>query len=96
SGNKKAPQESVFQRWEIGSFSQIAMNKEGDMSGTFRRILEEFPEKLKVLEPLCWKIRGILFPLNKDASVNIGTPAGEPDQLYKPIIAAYDEAISKL
>ncbi|KAH7625140.1 hypothetical protein B0T09DRAFT_352376 [Sordaria sp. MPI-SDFR-AT-0083] len=63
SGNKKAPQESVFQRWEIGSFSQIAMNKEGDM---YMQV------------------------------VNIGTPAGEPDQLYKPIIAAYDEAISEL
>ena len=45
--NKKAPQESIFQRWETGSFSQIAMNKEGDMSVTFRMVLEEFPEKLK-------------------------------------------------
>ncbi|KAH7636054.1 hypothetical protein B0T09DRAFT_354408 [Sordaria sp. MPI-SDFR-AT-0083] len=78
--NKKAPQESVFQRWETGSFSQIAMNKEGDMSVTFRMVLEE----------------KILFPYGKDASVNIGAPAGEPDQLYKPIIAAYDETISKL
>ncbi|WPJ60401.1 hypothetical protein SMAC4_13264 [Sordaria macrospora] len=97
SGNKKAPQESVFQRWEIGSFSQIAMNKEGDMyvSG-LQRIVNEFPEKLDKVKPLCMRIRKILFPYDKDASVNIGTPAGEPDQLYKPIIAAYDEAISEL
>ncbi|KAH7625122.1 hypothetical protein B0T09DRAFT_394257 [Sordaria sp. MPI-SDFR-AT-0083] len=97
SGNKKAPQESAFQQWEIGSFSQIARAKEGDMyvSG-LQRIVNEFPEKLDKVKPLCMRIRKILFPYDKDASVNIGTPAGEPDQLYKPIIAAYDEAISEL
>ncbi|KAH7633172.1 serine/threonine-protein kinase Sgk2 [Sordaria sp. MPI-SDFR-AT-0083] len=95
SGNKKAPQESVFQQWEIGSFSQIARAKEGDMSGTFRRILEEFPEKLKVLEPLCWKIRDILFPYHEKGII-IGTPERDPEQLYRPIIAAYDETISEL
>ena len=94
--DEKAPKESSFRLWEIGNFDQIARIKEGDMSGTFKRILEEFPQRLNVLNPLCWKIRGILFPLNKDASVNIGTPAGEPDQLYKPIIAAYNEAIRQL
>ncbi|WPJ64507.1 hypothetical protein SMAC4_13807 [Sordaria macrospora] len=71
------------------------MNKEGDMSDTFRRILEEFPEKLKVLEPLCWKIRDILFPYHEKGII-IGTPEGDPEQLYRPIIAAYDEAISEL
>ncbi|WPJ63731.1 hypothetical protein SMAC4_13673 [Sordaria macrospora] len=96
SGNKKAPQETVFQRWEIGRFSQIAMNKKGDVSVNFEIVLEEFSEKLKVLEPLCIKIRKILFPYDKDASVNIGTPAGESDQLYKPIIVAYDQAICEL
>ncbi|KAH7629119.1 hypothetical protein B0T09DRAFT_358110 [Sordaria sp. MPI-SDFR-AT-0083] len=77
-------------------FSQIAMNKKGDVSVNFEIVLEEFSEKLKVLEPLCIKIRKILFPYDKDASVNIGTPAGESDQLYKPIIVAYDQAICEL
>ncbi|KAK3946585.1 hypothetical protein QBC32DRAFT_402013 [Pseudoneurospora amorphoporcata] len=66
---------------------QIAINKEGDISSTFRRILEEFPEKLKVLEPLCWKIRDILFPYYENEII-IRTPEGDPEQLYRPIIAA--------
>ncbi|KAK1776791.1 hypothetical protein QBC45DRAFT_452875 [Copromyces sp. CBS 386.78] len=81
--------ESFF--YETGDFNQI----EGDMSGTFRRILEEFLEKLKVLEPLCWKIRDILFPYHEKGII-IATPAGHPNQLYRPIIAAYNEAISEL
>ncbi|KAA8628760.1 hypothetical protein SMACR_07583 [Sordaria macrospora] len=96
SGNKKAPQESVFQQWEIGSFSQIARAKEGDMyvSG-LERIVNEFPEKLDKVKPLCMRIRKILFPYDEEGRIFLGTP-GDEDYLYKPIIAAYDEAISEL
>ncbi|KAK3948273.1 hypothetical protein QBC32DRAFT_63046 [Pseudoneurospora amorphoporcata] len=97
SGNKKAPQESVFQRWEIGSFSQIAMNKEGDMyvSG-LERIMSEFPEKLDKVNPLCMRIRKILFPYDEEGRIFLGTPPGDENHLYESIIAAYNEAISKL
>ncbi|KAG6018744.1 hypothetical protein E4U19_008061 [Claviceps sp. Clav32 group G5] len=54
----------------------------------------EFPEALDVVKPLCFGLRTILF--GDTARLVLGTPAGGPDQLYRPIIAAYDEAISKL
>ena len=65
------------------------------MSVNFEIVLEEFPEKLKVLEQLCWKIRDILFPYHEKGII-IGTPEGDPEQLYRPIIAAYEEAITDL
>ncbi|KAK3347631.1 kinase-like domain-containing protein, partial [Neurospora tetraspora] len=77
--NEKAPKESFLQRWEVGSFSQIALNKQGDISGGFEEILKEFPESLNIVKSLCQKIRKILFPLGEDESVNIGTPAGDLD-----------------
>ncbi|KAG6017126.1 hypothetical protein E4U54_008240 [Claviceps lovelessii] len=54
------------------------------------------PKALNAMKPLCLRIRKILFPLDKDERMSFGTPAGDPDQLYKPIIAAYDEVISKV
>ncbi|KAG6282977.1 hypothetical protein E4U09_000446 [Claviceps aff. purpurea] len=63
---------------------------------SLERIMGEFPEALDVVKPLCLKIRKILFPLDKDERMIFGTPDEDPDQLYRPIIAAYDEAISKL
>ncbi|KAI0441995.1 serine/threonine-protein kinase Sgk2 [Xylaria telfairii] len=72
--------------------------KVGDMGSVtgLEIILTEFPKALDVVKPLCFRIREILFPLNKDGRLNVGTPTGDPDQLYRPIIAAYDEAISRL
>jgi hypothetical protein len=61
-----------------------------------KRIMGEFPQALDVVKPLCVRLRKILFPLDHDESMMIGTPAGDTDQLYIPIIAAFDEAISKL
>jgi len=59
--------------------------------------MAEFPEALDTVKPLCLKIRRILFPLDKDEEgPSFGTPAGDPDQLYDPIIAAYDDAIDNL
>ncbi|KAG6125150.1 hypothetical protein E4U12_007534, partial [Claviceps purpurea] len=81
----------------IGSFKDIADAKEGHMTvNSLERIMGEFPKAMDVVKPLCLKIRKILFPLDKDERMIFGTPAGDPDQLYTPIIAAYDEAISKL
>jgi hypothetical protein len=34
-----------------------------------------------------------LFPLDNEERISFGTPAGDLDQLYRPIIAAYNDAI---
>ncbi|KAI0467048.1 serine/threonine-protein kinase Sgk2 [Xylaria cf. heliscus] len=96
-GVEKPPEESLFRRWEIGSFRSIAHGKAGDMSVCgLEGIMGEFPESLNIVKPLCARIRNILFPLDKGGRMSFGTPAGDPDQVYRPIIAAYDEAISGL
>ncbi|ORY57479.1 serine/threonine-protein kinase Sgk2 [Pseudomassariella vexata] len=96
-GVEKPPKESLFRKWEIGSFRDIARIKAGDMTvDGLEVIMGEFPKALDDVKALCLKIRKILFPLDKDERMSFGTPAGDPDQVYGPIIAAYDEAISKL
>ncbi|KAI0399893.1 hypothetical protein F4802DRAFT_610528 [Xylaria palmicola] len=52
---------------------------------------KEFPEALEVVKTLCWGIRSILFgPLG---ILTEETLSGDLNQLYTPIIAAYDETI---
>lgn len=58
------------------------------------KIICQFLELLDAVKPLCLRIRSIMF--GDTARLNFGTPAGDPDQLYRPIIAAYDEAIGKV
>ncbi|PHH89833.1 hypothetical protein CDD83_5159 [Cordyceps sp. RAO-2017] len=97
SSAEQPPKESLLRKWEIGSFKDIARIKAGDMTvDGLEGIMSEFPEVLNVVKPLCLRNRKILFPLDKDERMCFGTPAGSPDQLYRPIIAAYDEAISDL
>lgn len=94
---EKPPQRSRLRKWEIGSSSDIADTKAYHMTKDgLETIMWEFPEALDIVKPLCVRIRKILFPLDKDESMGFGTPAGDPDQLYRPIIAAYDETISDL
>ncbi|KAK1252733.1 hypothetical protein MKX08_003920 [Trichoderma sp. CBMAI-0020] len=91
------PRESRLRNGEIGSFRDIADVKMGHMAvNGLEHIMSQFPETLGILKPLCLKIRKVLFPLDKCERVNFGTPTGDPAQLYKPIIAAYDESISAL
>ncbi|KAG6237795.1 hypothetical protein E4U24_007384 [Claviceps purpurea] len=97
AGEEKPPKDSLLRKWEIGSFKDIADAKEGHMTvNSLERIMGEFPEALDVVKPLCLKIRKILFPLDKDERMILGTPDGNPAQLYSPIIAAFNEAISQL
>ncbi|KAK7229650.1 hypothetical protein V2G26_001820 [Clonostachys chloroleuca] len=97
ASKENRPKESLLRRWEIGSFKYIAAAKEGDMTvNGLERIMGEFPDALDVVKPLCLKIRKVLFPLDNEERINFGTPAGDPDQLYTPIIATYDEAIRNL
>lgn len=90
--------ESLLRNWEIGSFETIAAAKEGHMSvNMLERIMDEFPKSMNGVKPLCLRIRKILFPIDQDGRMRIGTPAGDPEtQLYGPIIAAFDEAISSM
>ncbi|KAL7903039.1 serine/threonine-protein kinase Sgk2 [Trichoderma sp. SZMC 28014] len=89
----RAPKDSLLREWEIGSFKNIARTKAGDMTvNGLEEIMGEFPTSFNVVKPLCLNIRTILF----GARIFLGTPIGDPDQLYKPIIAAYDEIISSL
>ncbi len=96
-GGEKPPKESILRRWEIGTFDSIADAKEGHMTvNSLKRIMGEFPRSLDIVKTLCLKIRKILFPLNKDEEMSFGTPAGDPDQLYSPVIAAFDDAIKNM
>jgi len=94
---QKPPQYSLLKKWETGSFKDVAEAKEGQMAVSgLERIMGEFPQALDVVKPLCVRMRNILFPFDQDTRMIIGTPEGDPDELYKPIIAAFDEAINKL
>ncbi|KAI1291224.1 serine/threonine-protein kinase Sgk2 [Xylaria venustula] len=94
---EKPPKESILRRWEIGTFDSIADAKEGHMTAnSIKRIIGKFPRLLDIVKPLCLKIRKILFPLNKDEEMSFGTPAGDPDQLYSPIITVFDDAIKNM
>lgn len=68
-------------------------------SSSFRRIDEQFPPSMEVARALCAELHGILFaPNGEDEDIHdkrFGTPA-DPDQLYKPMLAAFDDAIAKL
>lgn len=97
SYGEKPTKESRLRKWEIGSFGDIADAKAYHMSiDGLERIIAEFPEALDCVQSLCLKIRKILFPLDKNEKMNFGTPGGDPDQLYDPIIAAYDDAMDNL
>lgn len=96
-GDQQPPKESLRRKWEIGSFKDIARIKAGDMTvDGLEDIMGEFPMAMDVVKPLCLRIRKILFPLDKDERMSFGTPNGDPDQLYSPIITAFNEAISML
>ncbi|KAJ8115636.1 hypothetical protein ONZ43_g4621 [Nemania bipapillata] len=91
-GGEKPPKESILRRWEIGTFDSIADAKEGHMTvNGLERIMNEFPGSLEIAKALCLKLRTALF--GDSARLILGTPAGDPIQLYGPIIAAFDDAI---
>lgn len=91
--NESPPNQTRLRKWEIGSFDDIADSKEGHMTvNSLERIIHEFPASFEPVIPLCLRIRSILF--GDTARLVLGTPLGDEDQLYGPIIEAYDEAIS--
>jgi hypothetical protein len=94
-GGQKPPRVSILRKWEIWSFNDIAQVKQGNMLvNGLEDLMGEFPKALNVVEPLCLSLRSILF--GDTARLVYGTPVGDPDQLYSPIITAFNDAISKL
>ena len=59
----------------------------------FEELLNELPAAFDDVKPLCKKIRGILFPLLKEGALFTGTPSDPHEELYHPIIEAFDNAI---
>ncbi|KAH8707831.1 hypothetical protein BB8028_0002g05710 [Beauveria bassiana] len=91
-----APEESLLRKWEIGSFKDIASAKMGHMTvNSLEDIMKEFPDSFEMVKPLCLRIRKLLFPLDKEERMMIGTPAGDPERLYDRIIAAFGEATDR-
>ncbi|KAK2616904.1 hypothetical protein QQS21_000282 [Conoideocrella luteorostrata] len=96
-GKEVPPRDSILRKWEVGSFEDIARVKEYYMSvrGT-KEVMDGFPETFDIVKSLCLRIRKILFPLDEDEGINIGTPAESPDQLHNAIVAAYEKTIHRL
>ncbi|KAI0447649.1 serine/threonine-protein kinase Sgk2 [Xylaria telfairii] len=90
-------QPSDLQKWENGNYHDNAQNKESAMGLDIRvkELMDEFPRALAAVKPLCKAINLTLFG-SVSRKVNIGTPTGDPDQLYAPILKAYDEVIRDL
>ncbi|KAG6155258.1 hypothetical protein E4U51_008521 [Claviceps purpurea] len=89
---------SCFQEWHTGTLEGIAGTKKGQMANLDllgELVMCEFPKALDVVKPLCEELWEIIFPL-KGRGLNYGTPWSNPDDLYDPIITAFDKAISLL
>ncbi|KAI0864145.1 serine/threonine-protein kinase Sgk2 [Xylaria cubensis] len=90
---------SMLEEWETGDLKRIATIKMGHMSVSLEDCFMEFPTTLQVkpITKLCLKIRKILFPLDEEYELQIGTAEGDEDKVYyQPIIEAYDVAIQGL
>lgn len=60
----------------------------------FKELLKEFPRVLDCTKPLCEEIRQILSPDHH--GLFLGTPPGPPENLYNPIIKAFDKTIRSI
>jgi serine/threonine protein kinase len=93
---RNQPKESMLSNWYTGSYKRIAQSKEHAMSiNGFDELLEEFPQAFDCVKPLCRKLRGILFPLLENGALSTAAPQ-DPEQLYGPIVKAFDEGISEI
>ncbi|KAG5964262.1 hypothetical protein E4U56_002338 [Claviceps arundinis] len=94
---EKQRKKSRFRMWQVGTLRDIAELKQGQMGApnTLNNLMKEFPKALDVVKPLCEELREIIFPPH-GKNQNYGTPWSNPDDLYDPVITAFDEAISML
>ena len=95
--SKGRPKESVLTKWYSGSLKDLARSKLGDMHvDGFEDILDEFPSAFDCVKPLCRKIRGILFPLQKDGTLFKGTREDPPEKLYDSVTEAFESALADI
>ncbi|PHH73748.1 hypothetical protein CDD80_3606 [Ophiocordyceps camponoti-rufipedis] len=92
------PKPSVVQFWveELELFvdkklEQMVLEEE------FAKILDEFPPHMEMLRPLCISIRLLLFPKQwGEGDEDCMETPEDPNDLYRPMLAAFDDAIAKL
>ncbi|ESA43088.1 hypothetical protein GE21DRAFT_6720 [Neurospora crassa] len=97
--DEQTPDKSFLDRWGNGHLEHIALNKKHDMASRdlYEGLMNQFPKSLDPVKPLCFRIRKILFaPYDQKGRMLLGTPEGNPDQLYRPIIDAYNQVIDRL
>ena len=93
---KGEPKKSVLRKWYSGDYDKIAQAKRGYMHADgLEDILKQFPSTFDCVKPLCREIRGVLFPLNKDGKLDIGTPINSKE-LYSLILEVYDKATADI
>ncbi|KAG6166008.1 hypothetical protein E4U51_003977 [Claviceps purpurea] len=95
---EKQRKDSRFQKWHVGTLEGIAETKQGQManiSNLRTMVMFEFPKALDVVKPLCEELWRIIFPPTEYGR-NYGTPWSNPDDLYDPIITAFEKAICML
>ena len=91
---EKAPKYNPLSRWYTGTIEDIYVSKSGHMNpGVFEdTILREFSPTFRCFIDLARKLREILFSAG---ALDIGTRE-DPEELYGPIIEAFDDAIQAL
>ncbi len=87
----------MLSEWYTGSYKEIARRKEYAMGvNGFEELLDEYPPAFHCIKPLYKEIRGILFPLLKSGALFTRTPSDLPENLYDPIVEAFDSAIANI
>jgi serine/threonine protein kinase len=91
--HQEACHDSQLRAWYTGSYQTIATTKLGQMDQQkFTCILAEFPLEFESLKGLAKELRDILFPF-KDGIFT--RTYNDPDQLYQPMIKAFERAIAR-
>lgn len=91
------PASSVLREWNEGRLFDKANRKTQDMDSADefrRRIVEEFTPEFQEFRALAEKLRTILFPVDSDGEVCVGTDMTEQgtNTLYEAVIGAFEDA----
>lgn len=91
------PASSVLREWNEGRLVDKANRKIQDMGSADefrRRIVAEFTPEFQGLRALAEKLRTILFPVDEDGEICIGTDMTEQgtNTLYEAVIGAFEDA----
>lgn len=91
------PASSVLREWNEGRLVDKANRKIQDMGSADefrRRIVAEFTPEFQGLRALAEKLRAILFPVNEDGEICIGTDMTDQgtNNLYEAVIDAFEDA----